>query len=107
MIDAYKSFWNRSFDFKGRSTRKDYWLAVLSNIIVFFFLALLAKLLSDQSTNLLFIYFTFSYVPSLSLSIRRLHDVGKSWHWIFIQLIPVIGGLWFIYLTVQPSKYIS
>ena len=34
MIEAYKKFWKGYVDFKGRSTRSDYWLAVLSNTIV-------------------------------------------------------------------------
>ena len=34
MIEAYKKFWKGYVDFKGRSTRSDYWLAVLANTIV-------------------------------------------------------------------------
>lgn len=32
-----------------------------------------------------------------------MHDIGKAWYWIFISLVPCIGGFWFLYLTVQPS----
>ena len=31
MIEAYKKFWKGYVDFKGRSSRSDYWLAVLAN----------------------------------------------------------------------------
>ena len=34
MIEAYKKFWKGYVDFEGRSTRSDYWLAVLANTIV-------------------------------------------------------------------------
>jgi uncharacterized membrane protein YhaH (DUF805 family) len=44
-----------------------------------------------------------SIVPSLSLLVRRLRDVGKGWGWIFIGLVPLIGSIWLIYLLVQPS----
>jgi uncharacterized membrane protein YhaH (DUF805 family) len=30
----------------------------------------------------------------LALQVKRWHDRDKSWFWIFIGLIPVIGGLW-------------
>ena len=34
MFKAYKKYWMGYFDFTGRSTRSDYWLAVLANTIV-------------------------------------------------------------------------
>ena len=35
MIKAYIDFWKRAFDFRGRSTRSDYWWFFLANIIVY------------------------------------------------------------------------
>ena len=34
MIDAYKKLWTKAFDFRGRSTRKDYWWGALANLLV-------------------------------------------------------------------------
>ena len=34
MFRAYKKYWMGYVDFTGRSTRSDYWLAVLANTIV-------------------------------------------------------------------------
>lgn len=34
MIKAYIDFWKRAFDFRGRSTRPDYWWAYLVNVII-------------------------------------------------------------------------
>lgn len=34
MFKAYKKYWMGYFDFTGRSTRSEYWLAVLANTIV-------------------------------------------------------------------------
>lgn len=36
-------------------------------------------------------------IPSLSLTIRRLHDIGKPWTWCFIILIPIAGPFIFLY----------
>jgi len=33
--------------------------------------------------------------------VRRLHDVDKSGWWYFINLIPVIGGIWFLVLMLS------
>lgn len=34
MIKAYIDFWKRAFDFRGRSTRPDYWWVYLINVII-------------------------------------------------------------------------
>ncbi len=43
-------------------------------------------------------------VPALAVSVRRLHDVGKSGWWILICLVPVIGALYFLYLTILEGQ---
>ena len=61
---------------------------------------------SEGSTYGLF-YGLFSLaimIPSLSVTVRRLHDVGKSGWWILISLIPFIGGIWLFILTITDSQ---
>jgi uncharacterized membrane protein YhaH (DUF805 family) len=43
-------------------------------------------------------------LPSLAVTVRRLHDIGRSGWWIFIAIIPVIGALVLLYWYVQPSQ---
>jgi uncharacterized membrane protein YhaH (DUF805 family) len=43
-------------------------------------------------------------LASLTVSIRRLHDTDRAGWWYLIQLIPIIGSIWFFVLTVLPSK---
>jgi uncharacterized membrane protein YhaH (DUF805 family) len=43
-------------------------------------------------------------LPGCAVTVRRLHDVGKSGLWIFISLIPLIGGIWLLVLTVTDSQ---
>lgn len=43
-------------------------------------------------------------LPSLGVSVRRLHDTGRSGWWIFISLIPLIGVIWFIVILAQDSQ---
>jgi uncharacterized membrane protein YhaH (DUF805 family) len=102
LISAFVSAWQRAFDYSGRSRRPDYWWFVLANLIV----ALVLLLLNSAASFFGWIYSIYtvaSIVPSLPLSIRRLRDAGKPWPWIFISLIPIIGGIWLIYLLCQPS----
>ncbi len=102
MIDAYKSLWIRAFDFSGRSNRGDYWWAVLANFIV----AIIFSILSSAAEAFLSLYYLYTFatlIPGLSLVIRRVRDAGKGWQWIFINLIPIVGAIWFLVILCQPS----
>ena len=48
-------------------------------------------------------YIFAALIPGLSLAIRRVNDAGKSWTWIFINLIPILGAIWFLVILCQPS----
>jgi len=96
LIEAFTSGWSRSFDYNGRTTRSDYWWFVLANLIVSVVLILI-------SSKLQAIYSLASIVPGLPLAVRRLRDAGKPWQWLFISLVPIIGGIWLLVLFCQPS----
>lgn len=101
LISAFTSAWKRSFDYKGRSDRPDFWLFVLANLII----SVVLLLLSNASTFFGWIYSLWAIatiVPSISLSVRRLRDAGKDWQWIFVG-ITGIGSLWLLYLHTLPS----
>ena len=102
MIEAYKSFWTRAFDFKGRTSRSDYWWAVLASFIVAFVLLTLGAI-SEPLSAFYVLYYFAGIIPNLSISIRRVRDMGKSWQWIFINFIPIAGGIWFLIILCRPS----
>ena len=118
MIKAYIDFWKRAFDFRGRSTRPDYWWAYLVNVIiiyysycffVFLFLFFSNVDLSDPAllnnpTELQKIIITYAWplmlfslielIPQLSLQIRRLRDAGFHPAWVllsYIGLVPILA----------------
>jgi uncharacterized membrane protein YhaH (DUF805 family) len=37
--------------------------------------------------------------------VRRLHDTGKNWYWIFIGLIPIAGIIILLVFLATPTKY--
>ncbi|MDE5843283.1 MAG: DUF805 domain-containing protein, partial [Muribaculaceae bacterium] len=41
---------------------------------------------------------------SLALAWRRMHDIGKGGGWYFITLIPLIGTIWYLVLTLTPGE---
>ncbi|HPA11795.1 MAG TPA: DUF805 domain-containing protein [Bacteroidales bacterium] len=92
-------------DFSGRARRKEYWMFQLFNVIFAFSVFLLGSLISGGffATVLHSIYLLAVLIPSLAVTVRRLHDVGKSGGWILITLIPLIGLIWLIALLVTDS----
>jgi uncharacterized membrane protein YhaH (DUF805 family) len=86
-------------DFSGRARRKEYWMFILFHVIVTFILAIVASVFSttEEPTSyaifiILGIYILATFIPALALSVRRLHDVGKSGWFYLINFIPYIGG---------------
>ena len=53
---------------------------------------------------LYFIYFAAVFIPTLAVTARRLHDMGKSGTWFFIYFVPLIGGIWLLVLLFSDSQ---
>ena len=117
MFKAYKKYWMGYFDFTGRSSRSDYWLAVLANTIVtiILFSIVIVVIVFDSPDspyhvilNLLYLlvmtYFPASFIPSISLQVRRLRDAGYHWALIFLRFALGIGGIILLVLYCQPTK---
>lgn len=88
--------------FSGRARRAEYWYFVLFNIIVAIVLSLIDTLLGTfdilRGVGLLSsLYGLAVLIPTLAVTVRRLHDIDRTGWWIFINLIPLIG---FIVLLV-------
>jgi len=114
---AYKKYWMGYVDFTGRSTRSDYWLAVLANTIVsiILFTVIIVVIVFDSPgsdyhviPNLLYglamVYFFATYIPSIALQVRRLRDAGFHWALIFLRFASVIGDIVLLVLSCQPTK---
>lgn len=104
---AVKIVFSRYATFAGRSSRAEYWYFVLFNIVVYGCLAIIAWYFPAADGGMPMwinvlggIFGLVVLLPSLAVSVRRMHDIGKGGGWIFISLIPVIGSIWFLILTL-------
>jgi len=90
--------------FEGRAARPEYWWWVLFVLVVSAILAVLGSVVlgseSGAGAVLAGLFLLATILPTLSAAVRRLHDTDHSGWWFFIQLVPAIGGLWFLYLMV-------
>lgn len=100
--------------FTGRARRKEFWMFVLFNIIF----GLVAKLLDDvfglsfDKTGMMnggilnMLYSLFVLVPTLSLTVRRFHDIGKS-GWIYFRFVLVSIIATIIWITIVVVKLVQ
>ena len=96
-------------DFSGRARRKEYWMFVLFNMIFAFFAMILDNILGFSIEGIGYgplygLYTLAVLIPGLAVAVRRLHDVGKSGWMILIALIPLIGAIWLLVLTLTDSN---
>jgi len=91
-------------DFSGRARRKEFWMFVLFNIIMFIIVGFVSFFIGGQMPILIFIYAIFIVIPSIAVTVRRLHDIGQSGWMYFIRLIPIVGPIWLLVLLVQDSE---
>ena len=102
-MEFYMQFWVRYFDFNGRTRRRDFWLASLVNQIIVTSLWGFSFIISSIFyAQLLFII--ASFIPSFAIAVRRLHDTGKSGLWLFLLLVPVVGGIALLILWCIDSQ---
>ena len=100
----YADFWTRYLDFEGRTNRSDFWLTVLVNVIIGFILQYVIEFDTSILANLF--YFIFSImllIPGIAMSIRRLHDIGKSGANLLLGFIPLIGPIILTIFYCRPS----
>ncbi|WP_163517475.1 DUF805 domain-containing protein [Gelidibacter japonicus] len=105
-LDAFK---NKYADFSGRARRTEYWMFMLFHILTIFLLVFLSGALSElhlesMGVILLVVYILASFIPALAITVRRLHDSGKSGWFYLLTLIPYIGSFILLIFTVQDSE---
>ncbi len=122
MAQAVRLWLKNWRNFSGRASRSEYWWVVLASAILsvvvsmLFVAAVIAAAAvgnaSDPTMSVLVLLLTgimgivglATIVPSLSLGIRRLHDVNQSGWLYLLSFVPYIGGIILIVLMAQPSN---
>lgn len=124
MIEAYGAFWHRGYtEWAGTSSRSEYWLSYLMNWLIGAFWVFLiiivgfpieVNALSPLTAILSVCFFIFmlaTFVPMISMTVRRLHDAGLSAWWMLLLLLSpiceplsVIVSIVFLVFAVLPTK---
>lgn len=112
-INTISSVFNNYADFEGRAKRSDFWYFIgLYLVINMVLLPVMNYFPEEEKLQTIYILITIFYIvfqvgfiiPIISLSVRRLHDIGKSGWFILIALIPIIGNIALIVLYLKKSQ---
>ena len=95
--------------FTGRARRSEYWYFALFNVIFSLVATILDNVLGIALEGIGYgplygLYVLAMLIPGIAVTVRRLHDVGKSGWMYFIVLIPIIGAIWILVLLFTDSQ---
>ena len=100
---AVMSCFSNYFNFSDRAVRSEYWFFQLFCII----LAVLASMVDAAdptgAENVSKLCGLITFIPSLTVTVRRLHDVNRSGWWIFINFT-IIGIIPFFWWMIKRSN---
>ncbi|KRL13316.1 hypothetical protein FD09_GL002143 [Schleiferilactobacillus perolens DSM 12744] len=114
-MQSIKEYFTKMFVFSASATRKQFWIPYFAVIVITVALAYATgstEYLRTGKFNLLLtgqsmifgIYLIVAWIANFTIRARRLHDTNRSNWWIFIVLVPLIGGVWLLILFLLPSK---
>jgi uncharacterized membrane protein YhaH (DUF805 family) len=93
-------------DFNGRAGRAEFWMFTLISAMIGIVLYLIDERITPGSDlHVLLTLYTFAVLlPSLAVTVRRLHDTGRSGWWLLITLVPILGQLAYLVFLAQDSQ---
>jgi len=98
-------------DFQGRARRKEFWMFYLFVYLFGSGALILDNVLGTSFESgsvgqgwIYWLVILVTFLPSLALNVRRLHDVGKSGWFMLVVLIPLAGIIWIFVLSCRDSQ---
>ncbi len=110
------NFYKNSFNFSGKTTRRDFWITELWLLLIYFLLVGFGFAIyfdtcysggCDLRPYILIPFYGFSMIsgiPNIAIQVRRLRDAAKNPWWLLISLVPLIGAITLLIFYASPSK---
>ena len=103
-MTAIRTCFSKYVDFSGRARRSEFWFFMLFNVAVQIVASLIDGIILGGMGILGLVASLGLLVPALAVSVRRLHDSGRSGWWILIGLIPLVGIILLIVWYVNKGE---
>ena len=101
--DAIRDAFTHYATFSGRSSRSAYWWFSLFNALV-----VVVALVVDAALRTGGVFYVLTVlgivVPNIALTVRRLHDTGHSGWWLLVSLVPLVGPIVLLVITLRGSE---
>ncbi len=94
--ESIRTCFKKYGEFNGRAGRSEFWWWFLFAFLV----SIVAQMISQNLATFVSIV---TFLPSIAVTARRLHDIGRSGWWQLVGFIPFIGWAIMIYWCVQES----
>lgn len=104
MSGVFNWFIKNWANFKGRARRKEYWLYTLVMIVFSIVMSIIFKSHPTAYRLSTFVYFIVFMIPGIAVSMRRLHDIGKSGWNFLLTLIPLVGPIILLVFYCRKSQ---
>ena len=119
MLRVHKGLFKNYVNFKGRARRKEYWHTGLIVCGVMLVLSLISVIICSTAMAtesialtvvggipalVCLVYSIAILIPLFGLSVRRLHDTGKSGWWLLFGLVPYVGSIVLFIFSVLDSQ---
>ena len=120
LVRAYISYWRNYTNFRDRTSRAGYWWVVFMNVIIaaalfaFMYMAISGlgvgslKTIASMGPIAPVVIFAawpvVNLIPGLALTVRRLHDTGRSFVYYFFAFVPVAGILIMVFFLTSATK---
>ena len=97
-MEAVQKCFSNYVNFSGRARRSEYWFYTLFVGLVQLALGIIGNMIfgapENGGTNILQNLFSLAiFLPSLAVFWRRMHDIGRTGLWFFLNLVPCIGQI--------------
>lgn len=106
----YMLMWRNIFNYRDIASKREYWFPVLINAVIAILGAIftsLATFLESKPCLVLAwvfdVYFALTIIPFVSLTVRRLHDTGRSGWWTCLLLAVGVGTLWVLLMCASTA----
>lgn len=95
----------KSADFSGRAGRAEYWWWWAALVATFIAIGVLTSLVGTAGYVLAALVVLVAFIPNLAVTVRRLHDTGRSGGWVLVVLVPAIGALILLVLLLLDGEH--
>lgn len=101
---AIKTCFAKSFVWEGRASRSEFWWFTLTTVVAYFAATLVGVASPTLGTVLALIVIFGCLLPSIAVTVRRLHDTDRSGGWYWITVVPIIGLILLLFLAQRGTS---